>query len=95
MIGNSSSGIREAHFFNVPVVNIGTRQSGRERTDNIIDVGYNKISIKRAILNTLEVERSFKEKKIYGDGSAGQRIAEILSKINLEFIIQKTLQVSL
>lgn len=94
LIGNSSSGIREAHFFNVPVVNIGTRQSGRERTTNIIDVGYDKNSIKCATLSTLEIERNFKEKNIYGDGTAGQRIADILSKINLKFIVQKNLQVN-
>ena len=42
IIGNSSSGIVESPFFKIPVVNIGIRQQGRERSTNIIDVGYNR-----------------------------------------------------
>ena len=42
MIGNSSSGIIEAPSFKLPVVNIGDRQKGRLRNENIIDTGYTK-----------------------------------------------------
>ena len=42
MIGNSSSGIREAEIYKIPVINIGTRQNGRERNINVIDVDYKK-----------------------------------------------------
>ena len=47
MIGNSSSGIREAEIYKIPVINIGTRQNGRERNINVIDV----VSMVEAILN--------------------------------------------
>ena len=49
LIGNSSSGIREAAFLGTPTVNIGTRQQGRERGDNVIDVDNNANEIKEAI----------------------------------------------
>jgi len=49
LVGNSSSGIKEASFFGTPVVNIGTRQEGRTRAGNVRDVGYDTASIRRAI----------------------------------------------
>ena len=49
LIGNSSSALREGAFLGVPAVNIGTRQQGRERGHNVIDVGYEAGEIERAI----------------------------------------------
>ena len=45
LVGNSSAGIHEAATFRVPVVNIGTRQQGRARPHNVIDVGYDRHEI--------------------------------------------------
>jgi UDP-hydrolysing UDP-N-acetyl-D-glucosamine 2-epimerase len=53
MIGNSSSGIIEAPSFHLPVVSIGTRQKGRERSTNVIDVGYNREEIVEAVKKAL------------------------------------------
>jgi UDP-hydrolysing UDP-N-acetyl-D-glucosamine 2-epimerase len=88
LVGNSSSGIIEAPSFYLPVVNIGERQEGREKTDNVIDVGYDKDQIKKAIFTAIH-DKNFREKvrkckNPYGDGKAGQRIANILSKIKIE-----------
>lgn len=87
MVGNSSSGIIEAPSFGLPAVNIGIRQEGRERSKNIIDVGYNKQRIIKAIGKALTDEEFLKEvekrENPYGDGKASQRIAEILSKIEI------------
>ncbi|HTG43998.1 MAG TPA: UDP-N-acetylglucosamine 2-epimerase [Verrucomicrobiae bacterium] len=80
IIGNSSVAIRECSYLGIPAVNIGTRQSGRERGDNVIDVNYDRAEILRAIqthINCTERPRS----TIYGDGHAGARIAELLSQI--------------
>ena len=82
VIGNSSVGIRECAYLGVPVVNIGSRQDGRERADNVIDTGYRKEQIKEA------VEKCFTNKKpepsfIYGNGNAGKRIADILASVPL------------
>lgn len=49
VIGNSSSGIVESASFNIPVVNIGTRQDGKYKPKNVIDVGYSRTQILRGI----------------------------------------------
>ena len=87
MIGNSSSGIVEAPSFKLPVVNIGTRQEGRERANNIIDADYDKEEIKKAIKKALSPEFKEKVKKCknpYGDGKTGERVANILDKIKID-----------
>jgi UDP-hydrolysing UDP-N-acetyl-D-glucosamine 2-epimerase len=94
VVGNSSSGIIEAPSFYLPAVNIGTRQSGRERSNNVIDVGYTKEEIKSAIIKALydeEFKKTIKgSKNPYGDGNAGEKIASILSKIRIDNdLIQK------
>ena len=89
LVGNSSSGIREAHLFGTPVVNIGTRQASRERTDNIVDVGYEYDAIKNATLSALHDNNCFKDNNIYGNGHAAEQIADILADINLDNIFQK------
>ncbi len=87
MMGNSSSGIIEAPSFKVPVINIGSRQEGRERADNIIDIDYGKEEILSAIEKAFSSE--FKEKlkncqNPYGDGKTGLRVAKILSEIKID-----------
>jgi UDP-hydrolysing UDP-N-acetyl-D-glucosamine 2-epimerase len=83
LIGNSSVGIRECSFLGIPVVNIGTRQTGRERGKNVLDVGYNKEEIYQAIQLQINNGHS-KLSKLYGDGKAGDRIANVLAKAHLE-----------
>jgi UDP-hydrolysing UDP-N-acetyl-D-glucosamine 2-epimerase len=82
LIGNSSVGIRECSFLGVPAVNIGTRQEGRERGSNVIDVDYDRVQIKQAITSHLGITVR-PPSHIYGDGNAGVRIAELLSKLPL------------
>jgi len=87
LIGNSSSGIIEAPSFGIPVVNIGTRQEGRTRGENIIESGYKKEEIKSAIKYALH-NIDFKEharnaKNPYGDGKTSRRIVDILEKTKI------------
>lgn len=77
LVGNSSSGIREGAFIGTPVVNIGTRQEGRVRGHNVIDVGYDRQSISEAIHQQI-LKGHYKPDFIYGRGDAGQKIAHIL-----------------
>lgn len=96
LIGNSSSGIIEAPSFGLPVVNIGTRQEGRERAENVIGVSHNKDeiinAIKKALYDEVFKDKVKKCKNPYGDGKAGERIAEILSKIEINNkLLQKKL----
>jgi UDP-hydrolysing UDP-N-acetyl-D-glucosamine 2-epimerase len=88
LIGNSSSGLREGAFLGVPVVNVGTRQSGRECADNVAHVGYDRAQIKSEIQKQIAHGR-YKRSVMFGDGRAGQRIADILA--TAEFRIQKQL----
>jgi UDP-hydrolysing UDP-N-acetyl-D-glucosamine 2-epimerase len=83
IVGNSSVAIRESSFLGVPAVNIGSRQSDRERANNVVDTIYDKMMIYNAITSHLNgrQEQSF----IYGNGDAGKKIAEILSTIDLTY----------
>jgi UDP-N-acetylglucosamine 2-epimerase (non-hydrolysing)/GDP/UDP-N,N'-diacetylbacillosamine 2-epimerase (hydrolysing) len=87
MVGNSSSGIIEAPFFGLPVVNVGSRQQGRLRAANVIDVGYDRAAIRQAIECALDDDafkaRSRRAENPYGDGHAGERIADTLAEIEL------------
>ena len=84
LVGNSSVGIRECSYLGVPVVNIGSREEGRERGDNLIDVDYDRTEIKSAILQQFENGRSAGV-PLYGDGLAGEKIAQVLSEVELKF----------
>ena len=85
LIGNSSVGIRECAFLGVPVVNIGTRQHGRTRGKNVLDVDYDKTQIKDAITKHINNNVELSVDEIYGSGDSGERIADILAKIKLRF----------
>jgi GDP/UDP-N,N'-diacetylbacillosamine 2-epimerase (hydrolysing) len=87
MVGNSSSGIIDAPSLGLPVINIGIRQEGRQRGNNVIDVGHNKQEIIAAVEKALTDEEFLakvrKYENPYGDGKTGPRIAEILSQIEI------------
>jgi UDP-N-acetylglucosamine 2-epimerase len=94
MVGNSSSGLTEAPSFELPVVNIGDRQSGRVRGRNVIDVSEcKKELISNAIERALSAEfKNFSKgmKNPYGEGHASQKIVEKLKTIPLsEKLIKK------
>jgi UDP-hydrolysing UDP-N-acetyl-D-glucosamine 2-epimerase len=78
LVGNSSVAIREAAFLGVPTVNIGNRQRYRERGHNVIDVNYDRATIIDAIEASMANGR-YEVDEIYGDGTAGIKIAEILA----------------
>ncbi len=84
LIGNSSVGIRESAYLGIPVVNIGSRQNGRHRAKSVIDCEYNKEDITQAIKKHME-HGPYNSEHIYGDGTAGQKIAETLASIKLRF----------
>ena len=75
-------GIRECSFLGVPVVNIGSRQEGRERGKNVIDVDYESTAIQTAVLRQISMGR-YKGASIYGDGKAGANIADLLGRVKL------------
>ena len=79
VIGNSSSGISEAPFFGVGIVNIGDRQKGRIMFPNIINCDNTEKSISKSIQKILKKKYKKKMKnklKIFGDGNAAKKIAK-------------------
>lgn len=86
MVGNSSSGIVEAASFKLPVVNVGTRQQGRLRSANIIDVGYDRNEILSGIQRALSREFAASLAQMtnpFGDGRAAERIVRTLKQVDL------------
>ena len=88
IIGNSSVAIRECSFLGVPAVNLGTRQFGRERGSNVIDSSHDSADIISAVKRQLS-RTDITQDNLYGDGTAGEKIAYILSEC--KFNISKTL----
>ncbi|MDQ7057299.1 MAG: UDP-N-acetylglucosamine 2-epimerase [Ghiorsea sp.] len=83
MIGNSSSGIIEAATFGTPVVNIGCRQQGRERSCNVLDVDVEEQSISEAI--KVALQHGEKDvRNVYGDGESGSRMLKLLETLPLD-----------
>jgi UDP-hydrolysing UDP-N-acetyl-D-glucosamine 2-epimerase len=87
MVGNSSSGLLEAPSFHLPVVNVGSRQRGRVRAANVIDVEAERAAIAAAIQRATSTE--FRQSldgltNPYGDGHAAARIVEVLATTPLD-----------
>lgn len=93
-VGNSSSGIKETPVFGCPTVNIGSRQLGRLRGQNVIDADYNSQSIIDAVTKCFE-DKNFRESCFSTDnpyylGDAGKKVADILAIIEInEDLIRK------
>lgn len=87
-VGNSSSGIKETPAFHCPTVNIGSRQQGRLRAENVIDTNYDSqliISAVEKCFNDMDFRRTCKKcVNPYGVGDAGKKIAKVLSEVNLD-----------
>jgi UDP-N-acetylglucosamine 2-epimerase (non-hydrolysing)/GDP/UDP-N,N'-diacetylbacillosamine 2-epimerase (hydrolysing) len=88
MVGNSSSGIIEAPSFDLPVVDIGSRQEGRQRAENTISVPHEAAKIREAISRGFS-DSKFSERIIsstnpYDYGGAGERIANRLAEVTID-----------
>lgn len=88
LVGNSSAGIRDAGFLGLPVVNIGTRQKGREHGNNVIHSSNNSDEIISKI--NIAIKKKCKKNFTYGDGNSAKKIVKILKKIK-KIDIQKKL----
>jgi UDP-N-acetylglucosamine 2-epimerase (non-hydrolysing)/GDP/UDP-N,N'-diacetylbacillosamine 2-epimerase (hydrolysing) len=93
LVGNSSSGIIEASYFNIPVVNIGIRQKDREKGKNVLEVtDYSTKLIHKMILKALQMKQKnlLRKELIYGAGNASKKIVKYLERITLDKkLIQK------
>lgn len=80
LVGNSSAGIRESAYLGVPVVNIGTRQRGRERAEHVMDVPHDVTAISAAI----RVQRAhgrYRGSSLYGTGVAARQTATAIREL--------------
>jgi UDP-hydrolysing UDP-N-acetyl-D-glucosamine 2-epimerase len=87
-VGNSSSGIKETPAFGCPTVNIGSRQDGRLRGENVLDVGYDSCAIEKSVIRCF-YDETFRNiarngKNPYYLGQAGAKIANILATVPLD-----------
>jgi UDP-hydrolysing UDP-N-acetyl-D-glucosamine 2-epimerase len=86
-VGNSSSGIKETAVFGCPTINIGSRQSGRLRGDNVLDIGYNADDLVSSIEHCLG-DGTFRKQcretdNPYYLGDAGKKVADVLAEVHL------------
>ena len=94
LVGNSSSGIIESSSFQLPVVDIGIRQEGREQSLNIIHADHEALAIEESISKSLS-DRAFLEKvklckNPYWYGGAGKKVARVLSDLEInDKLLQK------
>lgn len=79
LVGNSSSGIKESSYLGLPVVNIGTRQYGRLRGENVKDVRANAKEIEQAVKEQIAIGR-YKTNNLYYKPDTSNKIIEVLSK---------------
>ena len=86
IIGNSSSGLRESAYLGVPSINIGTRQRLREHSSNVKSVDYSSKEIIEAFKYHYENNYHYKKSTLFGDGTAGKKIADALVKCDLNVI---------
>lgn len=88
LVGNSSSGIIEAPALKLPVVNVGIRQAGRERAENVIDTDHDVDRIVAALRRAMTSEefrrRVAGSRSPYGDGGAVERIVEHLHALTID-----------
>jgi len=89
LVGNSSGGLIEAPCFKLPAVNIGNRQRGRFRGNNVIDVQYDRAAIRAAIQRALSPKfrehlRRNGDNPYLGDGRASERIVRILKTVEID-----------
>lgn len=81
MIGNSSAGIREAPFYGIPTINIGTRQNNRFHHSTIVNTSENTEEILSAVKNLHKVKRSASNH--FGQGNSTELFMDILNSKNI------------
>jgi UDP-hydrolysing UDP-N-acetyl-D-glucosamine 2-epimerase len=93
LVGNSSSGIIEAASFGTPVIDIGPRQQGRERSQNVTNVPYTAGALHRALHRIWNrgQPRRFPRRNLYGGRDTGLRIASILANLRVDDRLRRKL----
>jgi GDP/UDP-N,N'-diacetylbacillosamine 2-epimerase (hydrolysing) len=80
MVGNSSAALREGSFLGTPAVTVGTRQHGRERGQNLVEIDHDRDGIADAIRDQI-AHGPYERSTLFGDGTAGRKIADKLAEV--------------
>lgn len=80
LIGNSSSGVMEAPYYGVPVINLGTRQNKRANINSIFNTDFNSLKINNLIKRFVYKKKNFKKIYYFGDGKSNFRFKKIITK---------------
>jgi GDP/UDP-N,N'-diacetylbacillosamine 2-epimerase (hydrolysing) len=93
LVGNSSSGIIEAASFGTPVLDIGVRQAGRERSGNVKNVAFSSAAIERELQRIWNggPPRRFGKRNVYGGNGAGGKIAKVMGEILVDDRLKRKL----
>ncbi|MFH1422153.1 MAG: UDP-N-acetylglucosamine 2-epimerase [Planctomycetota bacterium] len=86
LIGNSSCAFMEAHYFNLPAVNIGERNKDREKRELVVDCGYSRQEIAQSVKKALEIRKTSITKNtcsLNPTAGASEAIVKILSKTKI------------
>ncbi|MCT7556236.1 UDP-N-acetylglucosamine 2-epimerase [Aliarcobacter butzleri] len=81
MIGNSSAGVREAPYYNIPTINLGNRQNNRVKSNTIISIDFIKEDINNSINKVLKIGKIEKDVD-FGDGNSDKKFYELLQNEN-------------
>jgi GDP/UDP-N,N'-diacetylbacillosamine 2-epimerase (hydrolysing) len=92
MVGNSSAALREGSYLGTPAVMVGTRQLGRERGPNLVEVDYDRDEIADAVRDQSS-HGPYERSALFGNGTAGRKIADKLAEVRPS--VQKKLQLGL
>jgi UDP-hydrolysing UDP-N-acetyl-D-glucosamine 2-epimerase len=92
MVGNSSSGIIEAATAGLPVVNIGARQAGRDRAENVLDCAFDAAEIMRTISAAIVPDFTALSRRVinpYGDGTFAARVLALFDRLSWPLAVDK------
>ena len=84
MIGNSSSGVMEAPYYGLPVINVGSRQRNRAKIKCVKNCNFSKKVLIRQINLYKKKKIKFKKIKFFGSGNSEKKFVKILTKKNSE-----------
>ncbi len=90
ILGNSSCGVREAPFYGLPSINLGTRQNMRANSKSILNINCNEEDILNAIEKCPTINEPVSNE--FGDGKSAEKFLKVLQEINLKDIsVQKSI----
>jgi UDP-hydrolysing UDP-N-acetyl-D-glucosamine 2-epimerase len=92
VVGNSSSGIIEAATVGLPVLNIGARQAGRDRAENVMDCAFDAAQIGNAIQKVIDPDFTARSRRVvnpYGDGTFAAQALSLFDRLSWPLAVDK------